>query len=966
MFRPFDQKQSIPSVEEEVLQLWRDRNTFKQSMEQRQGNEPFVFYEGPPTANARPAIHHVLARTFKDTICRYQTLKGRYVLRRAGWDTHGLPVELQVEKALGLKNKQDIEQYGIAAFNKQCRDSVWQYKDDWEKLTERMGYWVNMDDAYVTCAPDYVQSVWWALKQVWNKDLVYQDYKVVPYCSRCGTALSLAEVAQGYKEVTETSVYIKFALTDEENEYILAWTTTPWTLPGNVALAVGKNIPYVKVQQGKDIYYLAKDRLSILAEEYTILEELTGADLVGKTYRPLFDFVDLGKEAGKSAYKVLDADFVTTEDGTGVVHTAVMYGEEDFNLGKIANLPAIHTVNEKGEFNGLVERWAGGFVKDREPEIIEYLKEHNLLYQTEQTPHTYPFCWRCGTPLLYYARNAWFIRVEQKLRDRLVELNEGIDWVPDHVKHGRFGNWLEGLRDWSISRERYWGTPLPIWICEKNDQHKVICGSFDELRELATDDTRALVEKPDFDPHKPFIDEIKLNCPECDGTMHRVPDVLDVWFDSGSMPFAQWGYPFANQDQFKNQFPADFIAEGIDQTRGWFNSMLILSTIIFDDKAYKSVIAPNLVNDEKGQKMSKSKGNVVDPWAVMAETGIDALRMYFLSVNQPGDNKNFSIKAVQEVYRKTIMIWWNVANFFLTYAEVDNWQPGQTGEQTILDKWLQARLDQATLRIDAAFTRLDTFAAARELRDLIDELSTWYLRRSRKRRDAGFYATLHAALVRVAVLTSPIMPFVAEATYQKLKTTDMPDSVHLSDFPTVEQVDTDLLRDMALVRQLVTMGHAARSTGGMKVRQPLAEARVTGQNIQLSEDLLAIIAEELNVKQVTMADAPENWLATTENDLTIALDPELTEELREEGMLRDLVRSLQELRKQAGCKPGQLVNFVYDTTDASVTTFFEKYKDQLLSEVAGRELTQQGEGMGEQQVTLTLNGATVTVGLVHA
>lgn len=972
MFTPFDPKQTIPQTEEQILKLWKDRQIFQASMEQRKGNEPFVFYEGPPTANGRPGIHHVMARTFKDAVCRYQTMKGRYVLRKAGWDTHGLPVELQVEKALGLKNKQDIEAYGVAEFNQQCRESVWQYKEEWEKITERMGYWVDLDHPYVTYETDYIQSVWWGLKQVWDKGLIQQDYKVVPYCPRCGTALSLAEVAQGYKDVTETSVYVTFKLLDEAAA-ILAWTTTPWTLPGNVALAVGKNIPYTKVKQSDNIYYLAKERLGVLEGDYEILEELTGRDLVGKRYQPLFDTIDLNKETGKTTgYQVLAADFVTTEDGTGVVHTAVMYGEEDFNLGKQADLPALHTVDEKGQFTELVAQWSGQFVKDAEASIIDYLKEHNLLYKTEQTTHTYPFCWRCGTPLLYYARSSWFIRVDQQLRDRLVELNQQIKWVPEHLKDGRFGNWLSGLRDWAISRERYWGTPLPIWICQNDKNHKVMVSSLDEARQLATADSKAKLTS-DFDPHKPFIDGIEFDCPECQGTMQRVPEVLDVWFDSGAMPWAQWGYPQQGTEQFKAQFPADYIAEGIDQTRGWFNSLLILSTLIFDQPAYRSVISPNLVLDEHGQKMSKSKGNVVDPWLVMGDTGIDALRLYFMSVNQPGEYKNFSIKAVQEVYRKTVMIWWNVVNFFLTYAALDQWQPGQVGEPTVMDRWIMARAAQATKKIDQGFADLDTFTASRELRAFIDELSTWYLRRSRKRRDAAFYATLHTVLIQASQIAAPMLPFIAEATYQALKTDTMPESVHLTDFPGRDmEFNEDLLNDMAVVRELVTLGHAARAQGGVKLRQPLARAIILSTSLKLDSELLDIVVDELNVKSVEVAtqdprstETEGKWLTAEAGNYTVIVDAVLTPELREEGMYRDLVRELQELRKKSGCRPGQLVHFIYQTDNGQAADFMMRHREGLATEVGALSLTAEVVDAELSQTTFELDGHTLIVGLRH-
>ncbi len=966
-FKPFSPQQNLPATEEQILALWQDQKIFPRSVLQRQGSKPFVFYEGPPTANGKPGIHHVMARTFKDTICRYQTMKGRYVKRRAGWDTHGLPVELQVEKSLGLKNKQDIEKYGVAEFNRQCRQSVWQFKEDWERLTERIGYWADLDDAYITYDNDYIQSVWWGFKQIWDKNKVYQDYKVVPYCFRCGTALSLAEVAQGYKDTEDTSVYIKFKLTDEE-AYILAWTTTPWTLPGNVALAINPAIVYVKVKQNDEIYYLAKDRLAILKDSYQVLEELPADQLVGRHYQPLFDFIDLGHEAGKDAYRLLAADFVTTEDGTGVVHTAVMYGEEDFNLGKATDLPAIHTVDETGRFNQLVIPWAGQLVKESESAVIEYLEAHQLLYKTEVITHSYPFCWRCDNPLLYYARSAWFIRIDDQLRQRLVELNQDIKWVPDHIKDGRFGNWLSGLRDWSISRERYWGTPMPIWRCQAEPTHQVCLDSLETLRNQATPESRALIDEAgeSVDLHKPFLDQIELECQSCQSPMKRVPEVLDVWFDSGSMPFAQWGYPRINQDQFKDQFPADYISEAIDQTRGWFNSLLIISTIIFDKAAYKSVITGNLVLDENGRKMSKSKGNVVDPWQVIGETGVDALRLYFLTVNQPGEYKNFSIKAVTEVNRKTVMIWWNVVNYFLTYAELANWQPGQTSQPILLDQWIVARLDQATGEIDQALTNLDTFTAARQFQAYIDDLSTWYLRRSRKRTDLAFYQTMHQVLLKTAGLAAPMMPFIAEATYQALKTEDQPDSIHLTDFPVPEGTDqAQLLAKMAAVRELVTLGHAARVEASLKVRQPLQEVRVSSGSTELDQAFLDILAEELNVKTAQLGKAAgPDWVVKEQSGLTLALNTAITPELKAEGLVRDLTREIQELRKKAGCRPGQQVRLSYQTESQTIKDLLDTHRQQL-AELVFVTLEQGGEGPAEAGQPVTIDGQRLSLQIIN-
>ncbi len=964
MFTPFDPKKTTTQVEEEVLKLWKEKDIFNKSVKQREAAESFVFFEGPPTANGKPGIHHVMARTFKDTICRYQTMKGKQVLRKAGWDTHGLPVELQVEKALGLKNKQDIEAYGVAAFNQKCKESVWQYKEEFETVTDRMGYWIDMENPYVTYSKKYIESVWWGLKQVWDKGHVYQAHKVVPYCTRCGTALSLAEVAQGYKSVTETSVYIKFALQDapivetSKPVAILAWTTTPWTLPGNVALAVGESIEYVAVELEDDVVIVAKELIEklqstgVLPADSTVVATFVGADLVGLSYEPLFPGAVTANDA---AFKVYAADFVTTEDGTGIVHTAVMYGEDDYVLGTKLGLPKQHTVLENGTFTDSVgSELAGRYVKDPETEkiILEQLDSRSLLQKKLAYKHDYPFCWRCDTALLYYARDSWFIRIDDNLRDRLVELNQEINWVPEHVKNGRFGNWLEGLRDWAISRERYWGTPAPFWICDADQSHRVCVGSVAELESLATAGSKATITNHEFDLHKPFIDDITLTCPECAETMHRVPEVLDVWVDSGSMPFAQWHYPTEGDNSFKRQFPADFITEGIDQTRGWFNSLHILSTIIFDSVAYKSVITQNLVNDEHGKKMSKSKGNIVDPLQVMNETGADALRFYFLTVNQPGENKNFAIRTVQEVYRKNIALWWNVVSFFLTYASVDQWQSGQDGERTTLDRWIVASANKTANYIDQSLEGLDIFAASRSFTEYLDGLSTWYLRRSRKRRDAAFYATLHEVLVKTSMMAAPLLPFIAEATYLALKTEEMPESVHLADFPSANTVDETALTDMAAVREIVTQGHAFRAEHGIKLRQPLAQAIVSHQSGELSAELSEIVRDELNVKRVVV---------TTADQLQVTMDTVLTPELKEEGQVRELVRAIQDFRKKSGCKAGQRVEIGY-VVDGELSAVIDRNRATLEEET----LSQFKEGAGETMQEVQIDDQTLRLGLLHA
>lgn len=957
-FQPFDPSVKPSDLESDVLQFWRDRDAFVQSVSRRPAEKSFVFYEGPPTANGRPGIHHVLARTFKDIICRYRTMRGFRVERKGGWDTHGLPVELQVEKALGLRSKDEIVAYGVRQFNEACRQSVWEYKEEWERLTERMGYWEDLSDAYVTYSPEYIQSVWWGIKQIWQKGRIVEDYKVVPYCPRCGTALSLAEVAQGYKDVDDLSVYVRFRLTDEPATSLLAWTTTPWTLPGNVALAVGPKIGYVKIKQGEEYIILAEERLEVIEGDYEIVDRMSGEALAGRRYQRLFDFTDLSAgQADSSAYQVLTADFVTTEDGTGIVHTAVMYGEDDFQLGRSKGLPAVHTVDESGRFNQLVPPWQGQSVKEAEPAIIEKLTALDALYKTASINHSYPFCWRCSTALLYYARNSWFIKIDDDLRQRLLSLNSQINWMPEHLKDGRFGNWLEGLRDWSISRERFWGTPLPIWRCQNDRNHLVCVESIAELKDLADNSSSGgEIDWQSFDPHRPDIDEIRLSCRQCDGQMRRIPEVADVWLDSGSMPYAQWGYPLVNQDKFESHFPADFIAEGIDQTRGWFNSLLILAAIIFDRPAYHSVISPNLVLDEKGQKMSKSKGNVVDPWQVMEANGADALRFYFLTVNRPSEYMNFSVAGVNEVYRQTIMIWWNVVNFFLLYAGLDRWQPVQNGaiDPTVLDRWLNSRMAMASKLIADSLDNLDTFAAARELKSLIEDISTWYLRRSRKRRDGAFYQTLHSALLDLARIAAPFMPFTAEATYRALKASGDDSSVHWEDWPQAEEPDSALLDSMAQVRQLVTAGHAIRAAAGIKLRQPLRRAFISRALGELDAELLATLADELNVMTIEYVDELPSGTTrnvSQEGNGTLALDIELDAELLAMGSVRDIVRELQALRKMKQLQPGEPITVYYKADGDYWNNILRQYESQIANEVTARQITAVNEYEETQAVS---------------
>lgn len=922
MFKEVDPKQSFPKMEEEILKFWQNNNIFKKTLKKDSPKGNFVFFEGPPTANGKPGIHHVLARAFKDLIPRYKTMQGFHVDRKAGWDTHGLPVELEVEKKLGISGKPQIEKYGIKKFNAECKKSVWFYKDEWEKITERIAFWLDLEHPYVTYENDYIESVWWIVKQIWDKKLLYQGHKVVPQCPRCGTALSSHEVAQGYKKITETSVYIKFPLKNEKNTYVLAWTTTPWTLPGNVALALGKNIDYVKVEQDDDFYILAKDRVKILQGNYKIIKNLKAKDLEGMEYQPLFEFINLAEKTGQKAYYLTSADFVTTEEGTGVVHTAVMYGEDDYTLGDKIDLPKYHTVNENGRFTDEVKPWAGEFVKDVEKDIIEYFKNKNLLYKTEAASHEYPFCWRCGTPLIYYAKNSWFIKMSA-LKKELIANNSKINWIPAYIKNGRFGEWLKEVKDWAISRERYWGTPLPIWRCNKC-AHTIVIGSIKEAEDLSG--------KKLTDLHRPFIDEISFKCEKCSGKMERVKEVMDCWFDSGAMPFAQYHYPFENKKSIDDgiSYPADYICEAIDQTRGWFYTLLAISTLLDKKASYKNVICLGHILDSHGQKMSKSRGNVINPWEVIDEFGADALRYHLYSMNQPGEVKRFDKKNLSETLRKNLIILWNVYGFFITYANIDGWSKKAKSQKlkakSLLDQWVLARLDQLVETVGEDLDKYDIFHASREISFFIDELSTWYLRRSRKRRDNEFYGTMHQVLITLSKVLAPFTPFIAESIYQNLKDKNNPESVHLCNWSIASTqnqkskiINQKLLDQMQKVREIVEKTHALRAEAGIKVRQPLAKISIIDQ--KLSAELLDIIADEVNVKKVEIDSHQKE---------EILLDTKITSELRAEGEVRELLRQIQVLRKKKGLKPDDEATLYFQSPDKSLVKSLELVKEKVL------------------------------------
>ncbi|MDI3481783.1 MAG: isoleucyl-tRNA synthetase [Tepidanaerobacteraceae bacterium] len=868
MFKKVEPTMNFVPIEEKILEFWKQNDIFKKSIENRKDAPDYVFYEGPPTANGMPHAGHVLTRVVKDLISRNRTMLGYKVERKAGWDTHGLPVELEVEKQLGISGKPEIEKYGVEAFIKKCKASVFTYEQEWRRMTERVGFWIDMDHPYVTYHNNYIESVWWALKKIWEKGLLYRGHKVVPYCPRCGTSLSSHEVAQGYKDVEDPSVYVKFPVRGEKDTYFLVWTTTPWTLPSNVALAVKDDYTYVKVEHNGEKLILAEARLQVLDGEYTVLEKFPGEKLASMKYEPVFPFFEKEKER---AYYVVTADFVTLEDGSGIVHMAPAFGEDDYRVGQKYGLPVLQPVDAQGKFTAEVRPWAGMFVKDADKSIIKDLRQRNLLYKSQKYLHSYPFCWRCDTPLLYYGRSSWFIKTTA-IRDRLLEINKKIGWHPEHIRDGRFGNFLENVIDWCLSRERYWGTPLNIWICSDcGRQHAV--GSIKELKEMSKNPIG------DIELHKPYVDEVVLACPDCGGEMRRVPEVIDCWFDSGSMPFAQNHYPFENEDYFKSHFPADFITEAIDQTRGWFYSLLVISTLLFDESPYKNVLVMGHVLDEFGQKMSKHKGNVLDPWKVLNEQGADAMRWYLYVASPPWSPSRFYQDAVSEAQRKFMGTLWNVYSFFVLYANIDGFDPKKyslsPAERSEMDRWLLSRVNSVNKKVRKEMDELDITGAARSLEDFVDDLSNWYVRRSRERYwksgmdsdKIAAYLTLYEALVDFIKLAAPFVPFITEELYQnlvKVPYPEAPESIHLCDYPEVNEalIDKTLEHKMELARKIVELGRAARNKGKIKNRQPLRKMMVQLRNPEdeaLLSDLSDVIKEELNIKQIEYIHVAEEY-----------------------------------------------------------------------------------------------------------
>ncbi len=1157
---------NFPKLEKKILKFWRENKIFEKSIEKRKRAKNFVFYEGPPTANAEPGIHHVLSRVYKDIICRYKTMQGFRVLRKAGWDTHGLPVELEIEKKLGLKRKKDIEKYGISRFNRKCKESVWNYKEEWEKLTERIGFWLDMKNPYITYETDYIETLWWIIKKIWQKGLLYKDYKVVPYCPRCGTALSSHEVAQGYEKIREPAIYVKFKIQNRKfpNTYLLVWTTTPWTLPGNVALAVNPEFTYARIKINDEYLILAEERMEACNIKGGIIQRVKGGDLIGLKYEPLYppNYPAKGEARQRrqllaTSYKVIRGEFVSLKEGTGLVHVAPAFGEDDMVVGKKNNLPVLMTVNEEGKFKKDVKNWAGMFIKDADPLIIEDLRKRNLLFRAELYEHDYPFCWRCDSPLLYFAKKSWFIRMT-KIKKDLIKNNEEINWVPGHLKKGRFGEWLREIKDWTFSRERYWGTPLPIWQCKSCKNTEVIGSkedllkqkfstnqyyilrhgetiyqtkkkdftysrprippvyltkkgeeeiqrlarklkkmkidiiySSDMLRTIQTakilakelgltvhldkklrdinlgvyrgklkrkfykafsdpkerffkapqggeswsdckkriadvikeidkkykDKTILIVshgdplwllegamkgltneelwhskerhknyigtgeirkirfkklpynEKMELDFHRPYVDDVKFQCLKCKTLMERVKEVVDVWFDSGSMPFAQYHYPFENKDliEKKIQFPADYISEAVDQTRGWFYTLLAVSTLLSRGRVFKNVISLGHILDEKGKKMSKSKGNVVDPWQIIEKYGSDATRWYFFKVNQPGDPKFFSEKEVSECLKRFIMTFWNCYVFYNTYADKRGHrrrftQKNIRGEQrnyqrkseALLDKWIISRVNQLILETTKNLESYKITEVARTIENfVIKDLSQWFIRRSRRRFQSPSRkkekmeaaSVLHYLLLTLSKITAPLIPFLAEEIYQQLTKSARPVGsrklsfgVHLENWPKANRklIDENLNKKMDETRQIVTLGLKARMRSGIKVRQPLSELQIVKP--AKGKELLGLISEELNIKEVTLVSKlpkGKSWIIESANGFKIALNTEIPVKLKEEGLMREVIRNIQEMRRMAHLKPKDRILIQYFGSP-NLNQIFAKNKNFIVRETKAK------------------------------
>ncbi len=1069
MYNKVSTNLNFATREKETLAYWKNSKIFEKTIEERKKGKNYTFYDGPPTANGKPHIGHVLTRVIKDIIPRYRTMKGYNVLRKAGWDTHGLPVELEVEKKLGIDGKDKIEAYGLEPFIHECKESVWKYKGMWEDFSGTVGYWVDMEDPYITYDNNFIESEWWALKQIFDKGLLYKGFKIVPYCPRCGTPLASHEVAQGYKDVKEKSAIAKFRVKGTENEYILAWTTTPWTLPSNVALCVNPKETYVKVSVGlnekgdivkKDAegddavvvstekYILAEALLSVIDGDYTVEETYVGKDLEYKEYEPLFDYATVDKKA----FYVTCDDYVTLTDGTGVVHTAPAFGEDDANVGRKYDLPFVQLVDGKGEFKEEVTDFAGMFCKKADEGIMKLLKEKGLLFKVLKYEHSYPFCWRCDTPLIYYARESWFIKTTE-VKDKLIEHNNTINWMPETIGKGRFGDWLANVQDWGISRDRYWGTPLNIWECEDGHYHSI--GSIEELKSMSNNCP------DDIELHRPFIDNVTITCPHCNKEMKRVSPVIDCWFDSGSMPFAQWHYPFENKEKFEANFPADFISEAVDQTRGWFYSLHAISTLIFDQPAFKNVIVLGHVQDENGQKMSKSKGNAVDPFEALEQHGADAIRWYF-SINSALWLPNrFHNAAVTDGQRKFMGTFWNTYAFFVLYANIDEFDATKYSLEydklPVMDKWLLSKLNTVVKLVDENLEKYRITEAARVLDEFVDEMSNWYVRRSRERFWAkgmeqdkiNAYMTLYTALVTLAKVSAPYIPYMTEDIYQNLVVNidkTAPESIHLCDFPTFneEYIDKELEKNMEAVLDIVVLGRACRNTANIKNRQPIGKMYVkaditttdeSGKEVSgLPTFYLEIIEEELNVKEVLFKDdvrdftsysfkpqlktvgpkfgkklgliraalaeldgnkamdelnevgsltlvldgeeisllkedllidtaKKDGFVSDSNHGVTVVLDTNLTDELIEEGFVREIISKIQTMRKDAGFEVMDHI-VVYQSGNDKIKEIFARNTEAILSDVlADKAVLDESKGFVKEW---NINGENVTLGVEKA
>ena len=1010
MYNKVELPNGFVGLEKEIANLWTARNVIKKNFDMNQDGEYFTFYDGPPTANGRPHVGHVLTRVMKDIIPRYKVMKGYKVIRKAGWDTHGLPVELEIEKKLGISGKEQIEEYGVEKFVKECKESVFTYVSMWEKMTNQIGYWVDMENPYVTYHNPYIESVWWALKQMWDKGLLYEGHKVMPYCPRCGTALSSHEVAQGYKDVKDLTCIAKFKVTGEENKYILAWTTTPWTLPSNLALCINKAYTYIEAKVGDEILILAKDLADkVLGEDYEVIREFPGTELLGTKYEQLMPF---GKVEGK-AFEVIHGDYVTLSDGTGIVHIAPAYGEDDSLVAKANGITFINLVDREGRFVEEVTPWAGKFVKKCDESICKWLEENNKLFKSEKHLHSYPHCWRCDTPLLYYPKESWFVAMTT-LRDKLLENNNKINWYPDNIRTGRFGKFLENVIDWGISRDRYWGTPLPIWECECG--HKECIGSIEELK------NKGINVPEDIELHKPYIDAVHLNCPECGKEMERVKEVIDCWFDSGSMPFAQLHYPFENKELFEQNYPAQFISEAVDQTRGWFYTLLAISTAVFDRNPFENCIVLGHVLDKKGLKMSKSKGNVVDPFDVLDAQGADATRWHFYTASAPWLPTRFSIDDVGEAGRKFMGTLWNVYSFYVLYAELDKFNPLQYTDfvsDNVMDKWVMSKLNSLVKDVDNMLASYQITQAALAIEDFTDELSNWYVRRNRGRYwseeltddKIGAYVTLYRVLTTLIKVSAPFVPFITESIYQNLVVgldENAPESIHLCKWPEVNEtaIDKDLEKEMDLAYTIVKLGRSARNGANIKNRQPLSKMLISTDS--LPEYYGDIITDELNIKAVEFgADLSkyvnfeikpnlpvlgraygklipgirkeiaarnqmelaqtiqnggvvvinvdgteielnkENLLVTMqglegyafagEGSIGVVLDTNITDELREEGHVREMISKIQNMRKDKGFEVADKIK-LYVADNDMLLDIVKKYAEVIKKETLTQEI----------------------------